>query len=73
MSSIPKSKNDTAWEKLFDKYNIIGSVKSTGYFEITSEQINDFREARLMTKFDHKSNLPQLFVKKTINIANYQG
>lgn len=68
MSSIPKTKNDIAWEKIFNKYGIINSVENCGYFEISSEQINEFREARLMTKFDHKSNLPQLFEKNKLSI-----
>ncbi|MCT4688092.1 type II restriction enzyme [Vallitalea sp.] len=52
MSSKPKTKNDKAWELLFQKYNIVNSVDKNGYVNIKSEQINEFREARLMTKFD---------------------
>ena len=55
------TKNDSAWEKLFFKYKIENQIKLNGDFIITSSQINEFREARLMTKFDHKSNLPQIF------------
>lgn len=68
MSNIPKTKNDIAWEQIFDRYNIINGIANSGYFEISSEQINEFREARLMTKFDHKSNLPQLFEKNKLSI-----
>ncbi|SHJ93014.1 type II restriction enzyme [Paramaledivibacter caminithermalis] len=68
MSNKPKTKNDKAWEKLFDKYNIIENVTNNGFFEIASEQINEYREARLMTKFDHKSNLPQLFENNKLSI-----
>lgn len=52
------TQNDMAWEKLFDKYNILDNIEHNGFFEITAKQINEFREARLMTKFDHKSHLP---------------
>jgi len=68
MTDMPKTKNDIAWEQLFDKYNIIDSVTHKGYFIIASEQINVFRESRLMTKFDHKRNLPQLFGQNKLAI-----
>lgn len=62
------TKNDKAWKDLFDKYNIIDNIEKEGAFEITSEQINEFREARLMTKFDHKNHLPKLFNKNKLSI-----
>jgi len=68
MNNKPKTKNDKAWERLFNKYGIINRIERDGYFQITSKQINEFREARLMTKFDHKSNLPQLFEKNKLSI-----
>lgn len=55
------TKNDRAWEQLFNKYKILDNIERNGYFEITATQINEFREARLMTKFDHRINLPKLF------------
>lgn len=63
-----KSKNDLAWEKIFEKYKILDSVSNEGYIEITATKINEFREARLMTKFDHKSQLPKLFAKNKLSI-----
>ncbi|KAB3532929.1 transcriptional regulator [Alkaliphilus pronyensis] len=66
--SKPKTKNDKAWEQLFDKYNIARKVERDGVFEITAKQINEFREARLMTKFDHRSNLPILFDENNLSI-----
>lgn len=65
---MSKSKNDIAWEKLFDKYKIINSVSANGHINITSTNINEFREARLMTKFDHKSQLPKLFSDNNLSI-----
>lgn len=62
------TKNDTAWEKLFEKYNIKKEIESTGTFTITSTQINEFRQARLMTKFDNKKTLPQLFKENNLAI-----
>lgn len=68
MSNKPKTLNDKAWEKLFDKHNIIRCVEESGLYEITAKQINEFREARLMTKFDHRSNLPILFEENKLSI-----
>ena len=62
------SKNQSAWQKLFDKYRILDGIENSGFFEITSTQINEFREARLMTKFDHKINLPDIFDKNRLSI-----
>jgi len=62
------SKNQNAWEKLFDKHNILHKIEQDGLFEITASQINEFREARLMTKFDHKINLPEIFKKNNLSI-----
>ncbi len=62
------SKNDIAWEKLFRKYNILEQIKNAGHFEISSAKINEFREARLMTKFDHESQLPKLFSQNKLSI-----
>lgn len=57
------TKNEAAWEQLFLKYKIPQVIAKTGSFEITSKEINEFREARLMTKFDHRKNLPSIFKK----------
>ena len=62
------TKTDRSWEKLFKKHNIVGKVAEDGYFIITSSEINKFREARLMTKFDHKKNLPILFQEHNLSI-----
>lgn len=65
---MSKSKNDLAWEQLFEKHNIVAEVVENGYYEISSSSINEFREARLMTKFDFKSQLPKLFSKNNLSI-----
>lgn len=67
MSSLT-TKNDAAWEQLFDKYDILSRVEREVAVEITAAQINEFREARLMTKFDHRRNLPELFLKNNLSI-----
>lgn len=54
-------RNDDAWEKLFDQYHILDEIDRQGKFVISANQIKQFREPRLMTKFDHKVNLPAIF------------
>lgn len=58
---------NTAWSNLFDKYDILSNIEEFGFFEISADNIKEFREPRLMTKFDYKSNLPALF--KTNNLS----
>ncbi|WP_373542462.1 hypothetical protein [Chamaesiphon sp.] len=62
------SKNDVAWEKLFEKLLILDKIEKKDYFLISSKEINEFREARLMTKFDHKSQLPKIFTNHKLSI-----
>ena len=68
MRSKSKTLNDKAWESLFEKYKILKIIEKNGVYEITASEINEFREARLMTKFDHKSNLPILFEDNELSI-----
>lgn len=63
-----KSKLDENWEKIFQKYKILETVQSNDFVNISAKQINEFREARLMTKFDHRSQLPTLFAKNNLSI-----
>jgi len=65
---MSKSKNDKAWEQIFDKHKILERISSEGHLEISASKINEFREARLMTKFDHKSQLPKLFTDNNLSI-----
>ena len=59
---------DTVWEKLFDEHKILNEIEYNGFHIITSAQINKFHEARLVTKFDHKVNLPKIFLDNNISI-----
>lgn len=61
-------RNDDAWEKLFDKYQILDCVLRHGVFSISANQIKEFREPRLMTKFDHRVNLPGIFADNDLAI-----
>lgn len=65
---MSKSKNDIAWKAIFEKYRILDRLAKNGSVSISSIEINEFREARLMTKFDHRSQLPELFVEHKLSI-----
>lgn len=60
--------NDNAWEQLFDKHQILEEIEQKGKYIISANQIRDFREPRLMTKFDHKVNLPNIFLRNQLSI-----
>ncbi|MGB4971555.1 MAG: hypothetical protein WBO32_02795 [Cyclobacteriaceae bacterium] len=68
MSKDKKTKNDISWEDIFLKYDILNCIRTLGAFNISSEQINEFREARLMTKFDYRRSLPAIFKKNKLSI-----
>lgn len=62
------SLNDDAWNQLFEKYDILHHIEVDGFFNISATQIKEFREPRLMAKFDHTVNLPELFAKNKLAI-----
>ena len=63
-----KSKNDKAWEIIFEEEQILDRIAQDGFFQISSTRINQQREARLMTKFDHAVQLPQIFKDNNLTI-----
>jgi len=65
---MSESKNNISWDKLFDKYDIVKQIRNDGKFIISSRLINEYREARLMTKFDHRFQLPQIFLKNKLSV-----
>jgi hypothetical protein len=65
---MSQSKNDVAWERLFESHRIIERVDNDGVYEISAGDINQQREARLMTKFDHHIQLPTLFKQNNFTI-----
>ena len=62
------SKNDVAWQFLFEKHDMLRHIQEKSFFMISAEQINEFREARLMAKNDTKESLPKLFRQYQLNI-----
>lgn len=65
---MSETKNDKAWGKIFKKYKIIDEINRNGFFDISSSLIKEYREPRLMTKFDHEVNLPDIFQKNNLSI-----
>ncbi len=55
---------DENWERLFEQYKIEKKVSESGLFYITADQIRKVKEPRLMTKFDTRESLPQVFGKR---------
>lgn len=68
MSSEKKGKNDCAWEQLFARHRILTEIEKHGQFSITANQIKEFREPRLMAKFDHRIHLPRIFADNQLAI-----
>lgn len=62
------NKTEESWSKLFEEHDVIKKIDRTGFFKITSTQINKYRESRLMAKFDHKANLPKVFTDHNLSI-----
>ena len=54
---------DDKWELLFDRYEIAKKVSESCLFSITADQIREYKEPRLMTKFDTRESLPRVFGK----------
>ena len=52
---------EKAWEQLFAKYGIAEQIAQKGLYSISAGQIKEFREPRLMAKFDHAINRPSIF------------
>ena len=65
---MTESLNENAWRKLFQKYEILKIIEQDKIFKISSDQIKEFREPRLMAKFDHKNNLPKIFQDNKLSI-----
>ncbi len=57
-----------AWQALFQKYNILSEIEKNGSFPIKASQIKEYKEPRLMAKWDSSDALPELFRKNKINI-----
>lgn len=57
-----------AWQELLQKYNILCEIDRNGCFHIKAGQIKEYKEPRLMAKWDSSDALPEVFRKNKINI-----
>lgn len=57
-----------AWVELIKKYDIENIVKRKGYFQINSKKIKEYKEPRLMAKWDSSDCLPKVLQDKHLNI-----
>ena len=57
-----------AWKAIIEKYHVLEEVEKNGYFLIKASQIKEFREPRLMAKWDSTDSLPEVLRKNRINI-----
>lgn len=57
-----------AWKALIEKYDIVGKIAENGVFHIKANQIKEFKEPRLMAKWDSSNSLPEVLRKNKINI-----
>lgn len=68
---VPEKNNlsaNEAWKVLIDKYNILEEVQENGCYHIKASQIKQFKEPRLMAKWDSTDALPKVLRDNKINI-----
>ena len=65
-----ETKNQAAWKEINRERNLIEEINEKGIYEISSTEIKKIsgREPRLMAKFDHSENRPEIFKKNGISI-----
>ena len=61
------TQNDLAWDETFERFGLYEQIDTSGFAEITANQLKTAREPRLMAKIDHASQLPRIF--KEYNLA----
>ena len=56
------------WEDIFEDYNVLDKIEQDGFFKITADQIREYKEPRLMAKFDYSKQLPKVFKENGLGI-----
>lgn len=56
------------WKDIFNDYDILNHINRSGYFDIKATTIKEYKEPRLMTKFDFSSSLPEVFIENKLGI-----
>lgn len=59
---------DRVWIQLCNEHRILNEIEKNGFFEITAKDIKKIHEPRLVTKFDHRENLPKIFKEEQLSI-----
>lgn len=68
MSKHKEISVEEAWEKILEKYDIVNQISEKGIYHIEASQIKEFKEPRLMSKWDSSEQLPSVLKKNKINI-----
>lgn len=64
----PQTKLNECWNAIEEEYAFVELVNEKGSFQITADQIKEHREPRLVTKFDHENDLPDIFRDNNLSI-----
>ena len=56
------------WEDIFNDFDVLNKIKETGFFVITADEIRNYKEPRLMAKFDFSRQLPKVFKDNNLGI-----
>lgn len=67
MSKSTISAND-AWKKIIERYDVVNKVSLEGIYHIKASEIKEYKEPRLMAKWDCTSALPKVFKDNKLNI-----
>lgn len=63
-----KTRNDVAWEAVFEAHNVQERLRTESYVTLTADELRRFREPRLMVKIDQSQNRPEVFRKLDLNV-----
>lgn len=56
------------WSQIFSDYNILDEINTKGFYYISADIIREYKEPRLMTKFDFSKQLPEIFKNNDLGI-----
>ena len=56
------------WDEIFLRYDVLKNINDKGFFKISANQIKEYKEPRLMTKFDNRASRPKIFKKYNLGI-----
>ncbi len=67
---MKKISNNDAWYHIFEDLDILDRIAKRRFFDISADQIKkrDGKEARLMTKIDHREHLPTIMKENSLSI-----